>query len=297
MKMGRYLENNGLPFGRPIYWADHELRTGQPNKLGGHKLLLFFLLFSFGKMPVAHAQSELVFPEKIKNFTTDNLGNIYALTVDNQVVKYTPDGLEQFRYPNRTLGEASLLDATNPFRLLLFFPQHQTVLILDRTLTDSGLLNLYRLGFQGVGAVGMASDGLLWVYDETSFLLKKIAADGTVMVSSSDLSLATGQPLHPVFLMEREQTVFLSDPSVGVLMFDAFGQYRKTIPITGLTEFQVMDDQLIYEQDGQLWSFHLSALIERPFSLPFDLGQTSKVQVANGMFYVLEDGNLIGYRI
>ncbi|MBK9015279.1 MAG: hypothetical protein IPM82_15130 [Saprospiraceae bacterium] len=269
----------------------------QPNKFGSYKLLLLLLLFSFVKMPAVHAQSPPVFPEKIKNFTTDNLGNIYTLTLDNQVVKYTPDGLEQFRYPNRTLGEASLLDATNPFRLLLFFPEHQTVLMLDRTLAANGQLNLYQLGFQGVRAVGMASDGLLWVYDETNFLLKKIDADGTVMASSGDLSLATGQPLHPVFLVEREQTVFVSDPAVGVLVFDAFGQYRKTIPLPGLTEFQVMDGQLIYSRDRQLWSFHLAALLERPFSLPFELGQASKVHVTNGMLYVLENNNLTGHRI
>lgn len=233
----------------------------------------------------------------VKNFTTDNLGNTYTLTLDNQVVKYSPDGVEQFRYPNRTLGEASLLDATNPFHLLLFFPQHQTVLMLDRTMNLSSQINLFQLGFQGVKAVGMASDGHLWVYDETSFLLKKITADGTVVVQGNDLSLAVGQSLLPVFLVEREQTVFLSDPNVGLLVFDAFGQYRKTIPILGLSAFQVMGDQLIYAKDGQLWSFHLTALLEKPFSLPFELKPNAKVRVTNEQLLVLEDGILSGHRI
>lgn len=233
----------------------------------------------------------------VKNFTTDNLGNTYTLTLDNQVVKYSPDGSEQFRYPNRTLGEASLLDATNPFHLLLFFPQHQTVLMLDRTMNLSSQINLFQLGFQGVKAVGMASDGRLWVYDETSFLLKKIAADGTVVVQGNDLSLAVGQSLLPVFLVEREQTVFLSDPNIGVLVFDAFGQYRKTIPILGLSEFQVMGDQLIYAKDGRLWSFHLTALLEKPFSLPFELKPNAKARVTNDQLLLLEDGVLSGHRI
>lgn len=264
---------------------------------GSKKLFLLFLLFSFGKMDLVFSQSPSVFTQKIKNFTTDNLGNIYTLTLDNQVVKYSLDGVEQFRYPNRTLGEASLLDATNPFHLLLFFPDYQTVLTLDRTLSVTGQFNLFQLGFQGARAVGTSSDGLLWVYDETSFLLKKITADGTVIAQSGDLSLATGQPLHPVFLVEREQTVFMTDPEVGVLVFDAFGQYRKTIPLPGLIEFQVMDDQLVYFREGQLWSFHLTALLERPFSLSFELAQAAKVQVANGVLYVLESSKLAGHRI
>lgn len=259
--------------------------------------MLLLLVFSFGKAAVVNCQSLPVFTEKIKNFTTDNLGNIYTLTIDNQVVKYSPEGVEQFRYPNRTLGEASLLDATNPFHLLLFFQEYQTVLTLDRTLSVTGQFNLFQLGFQGAKAVGTSSDGMLWVYDETSFILKKIAADGTVIAKSGDLSLAIGQGLHPVFLVEREQTVFLNDPEIGVLVFDAFGQYRKTIPMLGLQEFQVLDDQLVYFREGRLWSFHLTALLERPFSLANDLTQASKVQVTNGVFYVLENGNLTGHRI
>ena len=263
----------------------------------GKKLFLLFLLFSFGKMNHVFSQPPTVFTQKIKNFTTDNLGNIYTLTIDNQVVKYSPEGVEQFRYPNRTLGEASLLDATNPFHLLLFFPDYQTVLTLDRTLSVTGQFNLLQLGFQGAKAVGTSSDGLLWVYDETSFLLKKITADGTVIAQSGDLSLAIGQPLHPVFLVEREQWVLMADPNVGVLVFDAFGQYHKIIPISGIAEFQVMDDQLVYFREGQLWSFHLTALLERPFSLTFELGQAAKLQVANGVLYVLENGDLTAHRI
>ncbi len=265
--------------------------------LGNSLHLLLFLVFSFGKAAVVDCQTPPIFTEKIKNFTTDNLGNIYTFTLDNQVVKYSPEGVEQFRYPNRTLGDASLLDATNPFHLLLFFPEYQTVLTLDRTLSVTGQFNLFQLGFQGAKAVGTSSDGMLWVYDETSFLLKKIDAGGTVIAKSGDLSLAIGQALHPVFLVEREQTVFLNDPEVGVLVFDAFGQYRKTIPLLGLNQFQVLDDQLVYFREGQLWSFHLAALLERSFSLTTDLTQASKVQVANGVFYVLENGNLAGYRI
>ncbi len=265
--------------------------------MGNNLHWLFILLFSFGKMGAANCQTTPIFPEKIKNFTTDNLGNVYTLTLDNQIVKYNPDGVEQFRYLNKTLGEPSLLDATNPFHLLLFFPQHQTVLTLDRTLTLSGQFNLLQMGFQGAKAVGMASDGQLWVYDEASFLLKKIKADGTVVVQSGDLSLAVGQSLHPVFLVEREQTVFLSDPSVGVLVFDAFGQYRKTLPLNHLSQFQVVDGQMIYLREGILWSYHLMALLEHNFSLHFDLKNATKVEVSNGQLYILEDGNLSGHRI
>jgi hypothetical protein len=118
-----------------------------------------------------------------------------------------------------------------------------------------------------------------------------------LVVRGNDLSLSIGQSLHPNFLLEREQTVFVNDPTVGVLVFDIFGQYRKTIPLLGLTEFQVMGDQLIYVKDGQLWSFHLTALLEQPFTLPFAIKLDCKLRVVNGWAFVLEDGVLTGHRI
>ncbi|MBI5915439.1 MAG: hypothetical protein HY842_08685, partial [Bacteroidetes bacterium] len=278
--------------GRQIFWADQNRKAGLPNKFGHHKpgWCLVALLLLTAWLPTANSQQPTA-----KNFTTDNLGNLYLLTPDNEVIKYTPDGQEQFRYPNKTLGEATYLDATNPFHLLLFYPEYQTVLTLDRTLSLTGQFNLLQFGLLGAQAVGMSGDGMLWVYDETSFLLKKMAADGTVVVRSADLSLATGQSFRPNFLVEREQTVFVNDPAVGVLVFDVFGQYRKTIDLKGLQEFQVLDDQLIYNRDGQLWSFHLKALLEKPFSLPVQLPQGSKVRVGNGLLYVLDAGILKTY--
>jgi hypothetical protein len=229
---------------------------------------------------------------KAQNFTIDNLQNLYIITPENEVVKYDQEGRELFRYPNKTLGQAAFLDATNPFHLLLFLPEYQNVLTLDRTLNLTGQFNLFQFGFFRVNAVGMASDGHLWVYDEAAFRLKKVAADGTVKAESNDLSISLGKAVHPNFLTERQQQVFLNDPDVGILVFDIFGQYLKTIEIPGLQEFQVLEDRLIYCREDRLWSFHLIALLEQAMSLPVPLPAQGKLGVGKGRIYILENGCL-----
>ena len=243
-------------------------------------------------------QYELLYTIKIaaKNFTTDKLQNVYLLTPENEVIKYTPDGKEQFRYPNKTLGDVACLDATNPFHLLLFFPQHQTVLTLDRTMNLSGRFNLLQFGLFQVNAVGMASDGRLWAYDEVDFRLKKMDADGTVMAEGSDLSLVLGQALRPNFLVEKGQLVYLNVPDQGILVFDIFGQYQKTLPLKGLKEFHVFDDQLIYFSEGKLNSFHLKALLERSIMLPENVSPGDQVKVENERLYVLSPEDLKVYK-
>lgn len=267
----------------------NSLKTSMVKSLA-NKLVLAGLAVFCALGPLA-AQATVVVAAA-KDFTTDNLQNIYALLPGNVLVKFSPDGQELFRYSDRTLGDMSFLDATNPFHLLVYLPDYQNVLTFDRTLSPSGQYNLNQLGFFRVSAVGMASDGLLWVYDEAAFRLKKITATGQPVVESSDLSLSLGQGIRPNFLIERNQQVFLNDPAVGVLVFDGFGQYRKTIPIPGLQELQVVGDELVYWQAGKLRSFHLTALLEREYALPPGIAADGKVRLGNTALFVLDKSGL-----
>ena len=248
------------------------------------------------QVPSANYQLQFTIEGPVKNFTTDLLQNVYVLTTESEVVKYTPDGVEQFRYPNKTLGAIGSMDATNPFHILLFFPEYQNVLLLDRTLSVSGQFNLFKLGLFQITTVGMSSDNMLWLYDEVGFRLKKITEDGDIAAESNDLSLTIGKSIHPVQLLEKGQSVFLNDPKEGILVFDVFGQYLKTLDLKGVTDFQVLDDELYYCRGGKLSSFHLKSLLERNILLPADLKAVQKVRLEKDYIYILGEEGLKVYR-
>lgn len=229
---------------------------------------------------------------KAKNFAVDKLQNVYLLTAKNEVIKYGPDGTEQFRYPNRTLGALAELDATDPFNLLLFFPDYQFVMTLDRTLNPTGELNFQQLGFYRVGAVGMAGDGRIWVFDEAAFVLKKTDVNGAVAAESGNLGLLFGKALHPNFILEREQLVYVNDPAAGIFVFDVFGKYLKIIDIKGLSHFQTRNNELLFFAEGKLWSFHLQALLQKELRLPEGIAPTDKVLVEKDRLYHLQEGKL-----
>lgn len=267
--------------------------------------LLFLISPAFSQTKNAENGYTLLFEIEVeaKDFTTDKLQNIYLLNTKNEIVKYTPTGQEQFRYPNTTLGEPTYLDATNPFNLLLYFPDYQQIVTLDRTLNLAAELNLLQLGLFQVNALGMAGDGNIWVYDEVNFRLKKIRKDGSVVLQSADLSLELRQGIRPNFLLERGQQVYLNDPEMGVLVFDVFGRYSKTLPLKGLTSFQVIGDKLIFMENDQLQSFHLQALLQSPLRLPMStddkpdgISAEKKVRVEKNTLYILEENELKAYR-
>ena len=230
------------------------------------------------------------------DFTTDKLQNIYYISPENEVVKLRPDGTEQFRYLNKTYGLPTYLDATNPFNLLLFYPDYQNVIVLDRTMNLAAQFNLFQLGLFGLEAVGMAGDGNLWAYDPVNFRLKKIGRTGSVILQSNDLSLELNRSFQPVFLTERDQQVFLNDPEQGILVFDVFGKYLKTLPILHTDHFQIVGGQLLFVADGQMQSFHLQSLLQSPIKLPAGISENSKLRVEKERLYVLDKEGLKVFR-
>jgi hypothetical protein len=72
--------------------------------------------------------------------------------------------------------------------------------------------------------------------------------------------------------MEKGGQVYVNDPAVGVLVFDNFGAYYKTIPVLGLQRFQIFQDQIVYFEDGKLKSYNPVTFDAKMISLPDTVG-------------------------
>lgn len=227
--------------------------------------------------------------------SVDNLNQIYLLTPDNELIKYTSNGQEAFRFNNNRLGDLTHIDASNPFNLLLYYGNFSNILILDRTLNPSVQLNLFELNFTQINAVGLANDNNVWVFDDLNFQLKKINQKGEIIVQSDNLNFALNRPVRPNFLLEREQKVFLNDPQIGILVFDIFGQFEKIIDFKGLNHFQVIEQQLLYFQDGKLYSFNLQSLLQKPVKLPANSNNLKNILVQKNRMYLIEKESIKVY--
>jgi hypothetical protein len=53
----------------------------------------------------------------------------------------------------------------------------------------------------------------------------------------------------------NNEFVYLNDPLVGILVFDIFGSYQKTIPILGLKKFAVKEGKIIYGKGGHILQY------------------------------------------
>lgn len=260
------------------------------NKLGKCYWLLALFLFFF---KVAFANDSLVITQSSKYVTTDKLGQVYIVNTDDELIKYDAQGQQQFLFFDRTLGEITFIDATNPFQVLVFFEDFQTIVWLDRTLNPISKMNLSQFGFFQVNTISMASDNQVWLYDNTTFQIKKINTQGEVTLETQELNNLTEQ-LHPNFILEKNSRIYLNNPKTGILVFDNFGQYIETIPIKDLTTFQIMDNYLWYSKSTKLYKYHFQTLQTQAVALPFQVATSETVfKQKNTWFWVKQKAVVI----
>ena len=189
--------------------------------------------------------------------TTDALQQIYIATDEGKIIKLSKEGKKLFEYNNRRLGQVRTIDATNPFNILVYYSDLATIVLLDRTLSAIKEINLFDLNIFEVQAIGLSNDNLIWIYDPIESQLKKINNEGDILFQSRHLNQAVKSTLNINFLIERNNRLYLNDPSKGIFVFDNFGQLQEQLPITGLHQFQLLQEQLIYLKDGLIHYYNL----------------------------------------
>ena len=232
-------------------------------------------------------------PEKASYFTVDKLGQIYLATPTNEVIKYSPEGKELFRYNNNTRGDLTYIDVTDPFNVLLFYPDFQTVAMLDRTMNERALMLLYDANIIEASAIGLARDNNIWVYDQVTFTLKKIGADGRVITDSGNLSAILNMPLYASQIIARDNFVYVYHPSEGLFIFDNFTQFYNKIPYKDFESFQLIDDLVLFYKKNELLAYHNKRLQSYTIPLPDQAKQAQKVHYQDEQYYLLMPTGLL----
>ncbi|MEJ7681254.1 MAG: hypothetical protein WKG06_26085 [Segetibacter sp.] len=111
---------------------------------------------------------------EIKDFTTDNLGNIYLLNFVNQIKKVNERGDSIAVYNDvRRYGKIYSIDATNPLKVLVFYKDFSAIVVLDRLLNARTAIDLRKQNILQVSTVTSSYDNNIWVFDELDSKIKK----------------------------------------------------------------------------------------------------------------------------
>ena len=255
------------------------------------KNTLTFLMLLLFSVSTSAAEFKLVLkiPTTAKDFTTDHLGNVFIVT-DNRLVKIDLNGLEITNNDEKNLGTLVSVDASNPFKIIAFYKDFSRVQVLDNKLVSRVEVNLLEKNIFQPLVIAYAQGEGLWVYDQQDFRLKKFDNQFRAVSESSSLDHVLPQLPDPNFLIEADNWLLMNDPSRGILVFDRFGTYYKTIPLTGLSSFQVKDGKIIYFR-YTLKTFNINTLEEGEIAIP-STDSKLNVRIENNRIYILKEGFL-----
>jgi len=134
-----------------------------------NKILAFFLIVCL--CVAATAQNQKLKPVFISNLTIDAKGFLgydsfgFFYQIKNNVINKVKAN-ETFEYKNVSLGKITKADLLNPLKVLLFYEDFNTVILLDNQLNKISEINFSQNNIPIVAnAIGMSAQNQLWVYN------------------------------------------------------------------------------------------------------------------------------------
>jgi len=255
-----------------------------------------FALRSFGQTDTSGAGAllgnaiERVETSGIAYFTADNLGNIYILTAEGLLKKYGSkgDSLNVFNEVRR-YGNVYAMDVTNPLKVILYYKDFSTVVMLDRFLNRINTVDLRKAGVFQAKALALSYDNNLWVFDEQSAKLKKIGDDGRLIMETTDLRQALTRVPSPQKIIDRDGFVYLCDEDKGIYIFDYYGTLKNELALTGIKDIQVINKTILGRKNGSFVCYQLGTLDLMHANLPPQIKPSYHICIMQQGIYV-EDG-------
>ncbi len=233
------------------------------------KRFLFLLFFAVTCSFVTDTgPKRVVIKANFDQFTIDNIGNIYTL-LDEEIVKYLPNGKFFARYSNLKLGKISSVDATNPLKVLLYYKDFQQLVFLDNQLSvNSNEVSLENLGYEQTELACAGANNSFWIYDRKNNELLRFNENSKKVSSTGNLKQILKADLDPNFMREYNGFLYLNCPEQGIYVFDFYGAFSKLIPLKALRGFRVDEEIVYFRRDSSLCSYNFKLLEEACKPLP-----------------------------
>lgn len=200
---------------------------------------------------------------------------------------YNKDGDSLRAFNSKRYGNVSQLDCTDPYKILAFFKDYNVTLILDNFLSENGPpMDMQELGFDQASLVCLSQEKGFWVFDLLAQRVKRLDKNYRITHETVNLIQWFGKRLNPNYMIQYNNRLYLNDKSSGIYVFDHFGTYLKTIPITGIENPQILENIVSYMNEGKYCNYYIDKLDSVCDSL-----NDSSIRIARkekGRFYTLD---------
>lgn len=237
-------------------------------------------------------------PGDIQAFTTDNLDNLYIVTSTGQLKKIDAKGDSVAVFNNvKKYGKLSSIDVTNPLKILLYYKDFATIVVLDRFLNLRHAIDLRKSGMFQVSAIGQSYDGQVWLFDALNNQLKKIDDEGNPIFETPDFRQLFNSALQPQYIFDQDGLVYLYDSAQGFFIFDYYGTLKKTLPLKSL-ENVGLSHRVIYGVQAEM--VHQVDLVNdgsAAYAVPAHFKPYNHLRIQGERMFLLKEGSVRIYKM
>jgi len=188
---------------------------------------------------------------------SDPMGNVYIVQ-NNTLKKFSSSHEKAGHYTNTFLGNIYSVDVSDPLRILLYYKDYNQIVWVDNFLSEiRSPVWLDALGIDQIELVCSSNQGGFWVFNSLSNQLQYYDVNLQLVHESPTLNILTGPDITPTSMLEKSRSIYLNVPGTGILVFDRFGNYSKTLALEASSEFQVTDNYVYFMKEGELFSYDL----------------------------------------
>jgi hypothetical protein len=232
------------------------------------------------------------------NFSVDNLGNIFLLTTNNEIKKINNKFDSVGLYNNvKQYGTVTAFDVSNPLKVLVYYKNFATIVVLDRFLNSRNSIYLRQSNILQGTAIAQSYDNNIWLFDEVDNKIKKIDETGKTLVESADFRQLFNNEYVPQKIVDANGSLYLYQPKTGWKILDYYGAFKQQLSITGWQDVQVVGALLMGRDSSLLYQANPQKLQFDTLLPTVNIAHALKVQRMQNLVYVLQNDGLNVYRM
>lgn len=224
------------------------------------RIFIFFLLI-FSNL-ICFSQSDSI---KIKTsgnfFTTDAFKNIY--TIDNEKItrlEVEKNYSKSIYYSHDYFGKISSIDVSNPFKILVYYKEYNQIVFLDKNLSEIGNIDLSEVEIEFSGAACFSKNKNVWIFDNESNRIIHLNKYLKKNLKTPPLNTLIENEIEITQLTEGNIGLVALVKDFGLLFFDEFGSYLRSLPLKNITNFQLIKDKIVIKTTDSLFSYNYKLL-------------------------------------
>ena len=210
-------------------------------------------------------------------FETNSMGNIF-LVKDYLITQYNYEGQQIQTYSKSEYGNITSIDVSNPFRILLFYKDFNSLVFLDNKLAEiSDHISLDALGITEANVVCSSATGGFWLFNTNTFQLEKYNSKLDLLQSGTKMQGIINRNEYPDYLTETGNYIYLGFRNKGVYLFDFYGTFVKFIPANYKTKIKVINDYIFYNSDS-LYRYNTKSFETRAINIDYSLKNSFSIE-------------------